>query len=456
MQPTLLPATPPRRQSSPDKPWRRLRGAAAGLTALLALSGMVLPGTASAAEPVTVTLWSWSPVTPTMNAMVAAIEKAHPDIRISATIQPHTAYFTALKAATASGTLPDIVGLTPGNYTQQTRPNLLPLDAVASAAWGADWQKHFAPALLAQARLGNPAGDAHFYMLPMEAEVLNLWMNRAAFEKAGIKAPPATFAELVADAGKLHKAGFIGMYQGGATGVFDVWVYLQIAAQTDLPDVLAAETGHAVWTRPGMIAAAKVWQALFTKKVVQDGALSALQYPTGANLFAAGRVGMISLGSWWLQETHLSADPALKTMSGYGKFFFPALKAGGAASPPLGGVDVGWGLTKTAARSPAEEKAAGIVLKELISGAGEQVALNQLNDLPAFDGMRPEGVLPPAVQALYDSYIKELAVAHPHQIGNPVIYQAVVSNLQAIGAGTKTPAAAMAAVQKIAQAQGAQ
>ena len=429
-------------------PWCALRRAALGLAAAAGFAG-----TALAAVPVTVTLWSWSPVTPTMKAMVAAIEKKHPDIRIRATIQPHTAYFTALKAASASGTLPDIVGLTPGNYTQQTRPHLLALDQVAAAAWGKAWQKHFAPALLTQARLGNPAGDTHFYMLPMEAEVLNFWMNRAAFAKAGLKAPPASFAQLVADAAKLRKAGLIGMYQGGATGLFDNWVYMQIAAQTDLPDLLAAETGHPVWTKPGMIAAAKVWGELFTKHVVQDGALSALQYPTGANLFAAGRVGMMSLGSWWLQNTHLSADPALKTMSGYEKFFFPALKAGGAASPPLGGVDIGWGITRTAAKSPAEEHATATVFKELISGAGEQVALNQLNDLPAFNGMRPQGTMPPAVRKLYDSYIKELATAHPHQIGNPVIYQALISNLQAIGAGTKTPAAAMAAVQAVAQAQ---
>jgi raffinose/stachyose/melibiose transport system substrate-binding protein len=427
---------------------RRLRGLGLGLAALLGLTGG-----ACAASPVTITLWSWSPVAPTMEAMVAAIEKAHPGIRVNATIQPHTAYFTALKAAAASGTLPDIIGLTPGNYTQQYRSNLMPLDAIAAAAWGADWQKHFAPALLTQARLGNPAGDQHFYMLPMEAEVLNLWLNRAAFRKAGLAGPPATFDELVADAAKLHRAGLIGFYQGGATGLFDNWVYMQIAAQTDLPGLLAAELGKPVWTKPGMIAAAKVWRELFTRKVVQAGALSALQYPTGANLFAAGRVGMMSLGSWWLQETHLSDNPALKTMSGYGKFFFPALKPGGTASPPLGGVDVGWGVTRTAAKSPAEQQAAATVLKELISGAGEQVALDQLNDLPAFRGLKPSQALDPHLAALYTSYIAELEKAAPHAIGNPVIFDALVSNLQAIAAGTKTPEAAMAAVQTVAGKQ---
>ncbi len=426
---------------------RILRGVLVAATAL----GIATPG--YAAPKTVVTLWSWSPVELTTQAMVAAIEKAHPDIEVKATIQPHTPYFTALKAAAAAGTLPDIIGLPPGAFTQEYRPNLLDLGPVAETLWGKDWQKNFAPALLKQARLGNPEGDSGFYVLPQEAEVLNIWYNRAAFEKAKIDQPPTTMDEMVADAKKLHAAGFIPFYQGGGTELFDGWVYMQIAAQTDLKGLLAAEEGLPVWTQPGMVDAAKVWQRLFTDKVVQDGALSALQYPTGANLFAAGRVGMISLGSWWLQETALSDNPALKTMSGYSKFFFPAVTDGGKASPPLGGIDLGWGITKTASGSPEVKAASETVLKELISGVGEQVALDQLNDLPAFRGMKPTETLNPHLQELYTSYITELETAQPHAIGNPVVFDALVSNLQAVAAGEKTPEAAMQAVQTVAQAQ---
>ncbi len=427
--------------------WSWLQRVAVGLACAACFA------TAAAAARVTVTVWSWSPVAPTMKRMVAAIERSHPDIRIKAMVESQPAYLAALKAAGASGTLPDLIGLPPGAYTQEYRPQLQPLDDIAADAWGDDWQTNFASALLIQARLGNPKGDHQFYMLPMEAEVLNLWYNRAAFAKAGIAAPPATFDELVADAVKLRKAGFIGFYQGGGTGLFDNWVFMQIAAQIDLKSLLAAENGAPVWDQPGMLAAAKIWQRLFTDHVVQPGALSAQQYPTGANLFAVGRVGMISLGSWWLQETHLSTDPALVTMEGYGKFFFPAVTPGGGPSPPLGGVDIGWGLTKNAARSPEIEEAATIVFKELISGVGVQVAVDQLNDLPAFSGVEPSPPLNGHLRNLFDAYLTELARAHPHQIGDPVIFSALAANLQAIGAGTKTPEAALAAVQKVAESQ---
>jgi raffinose/stachyose/melibiose transport system substrate-binding protein len=422
-----------------------------GVAMLLAGFGPAAP--ARAADPVVVTVWSWTPVTPTMNAMIAAIEKAHPDIQVKATIQPHPTYSVSLQAAVGSGNMPDLIGLSPGAETQQYRPHLVKLAAVAAALWGPDWQKNFSPTLLAQTRFGNPPGNSDFYALPQEAEIINLWYNIPAFQKAGIAGPPRTLDELVADAAKLRNAGFIPFYQGAATGTFDVWVYLQIAAQTDIASVLAGEQGAPIWTAPGMVEAARVWQRLFNDHVFQPGALSALQYPTGANLFAAGRVGIISLGSWWLQETALTDRPGLKTMEDYGAFTFPAVRPGGKPSEPMGGVDFGWGITDNAAKSSQVLAATKVVLHEFISGVGEQVALDQLNDLPAFNGMKPSQSMSPHLTALYDNYIKELATAHTHTIGNPVINQSLISSLQAIGAGKMTPEAAMQAVQETALAQ---
>jgi raffinose/stachyose/melibiose transport system substrate-binding protein len=424
-----------------------------GVGAALLLVGAGAAGPARAADPVVVTVWSWTPVTPTMNAMIAAIEKAHPDIQVKATIQPHPTYSVSLQAAVGSGNMPDLIGLSPGAETQQYRPHLVKLAPVAAALWGADWQKNFSPTLLTEARFGNPPGDTDFYALPQEAQINNLWYNIPAFQTAGIAGPPRTLDELVADAAKLRQAGFIAFYQGAATGTFDVWTYTQIAVQTDLASMLAAQQGAPVWDKPGMIEAAQVWQRLFTDQVFQPGALSALQYPTGANLFAAGRVGVISLGSWWLQQTGLSDRPGLKTMEDYGTFNFPAVRAGGQPSEAMGGVDFGWGITDNAAKSPEVLAAAKVVLHEFISGVGEQEALNQLNDLPAFNGMKPTQAMSPHLTELYETYIKQLATAHTHVIGNPVINQSLISSLQAIGAGKLTPEAAMQAVQATAVAQ---
>lgn len=408
----------------------------------------------SSASKVVVTLWSWSPVSSTMANMVAAIEKRHPNIAIHFTVEPHTAYFTSLKAAAASGSLPDLIGLSPGSVTQQYRPYLQPLNGIASKLWGGKWEKNFAPALIYQARLGNPPKDWSFYMLPEESEVINVWYNRSIFSKLHLT-PPKDLSQMISDAHKISAAGYIPFYQGANTGLFDTWVFMQIAAQTDLNGLLQADVGRPTWTQPGMVKAAQVWKTLFTQQVFQPGALGELQYPTGANLFAAGRVGMMSLGSWWLQETKLPGPlPAgIANMSGFGKFFFPAVTPGGKPTPALGGIDIGWGITKTAGKSPAVEKASEIVLKDLISGPGEQVALNSFNDLPAFKGMHPTVSMTPHMAKLFTTYLSELQSAKNHQLGNPVVAQTLDSNLQAIGAGTVTPEKAMANVQAVAIAQ---
>lgn len=424
-----------------------------GVAAALLVVGASAGAPAQAADPVVVTVWSWSPVTPTMNAMIAAIQKAHPDIQVKATIQPHPVYSVSLQAAVGSGNMPDIIGLSPGAETQQYRTHLINLTPVAEEMWGKDWQKNFSPALLSEARFGNPKGDENFYALPQESQINNLWYYIPAFQKAGIAGPPKTVDELVADTKKLRAAGYIPFYQGAGTGTFDVWTYLLIASRIDVDSVVAGEQGAPVWTKPSMVEAAHVWQRMFTDDVFQPGALSALQYPTGANLFAAGRVGMIVLGSWWLQQTGLSEVPGLKTMSDYGTFNFPTYGNHKGPEVFLGGVDVGWGITDNAARSPAVLAASKVVLKEFISGVAEQEALNQLNDLPAFNGMKPTQAMPAHLTEVYDTYIKELATAHTHVIGNPVINQSLISGLQAIGAKTMTPEAAMAAVQETALAQ---
>lgn len=406
----------------------------------------------SSQNKVTVTLWSWTPVDTTMKQIVSNIEKKYPNITIQTSIEPHPDYNTALKAAAASGSLPDIIGLPAGSQTQEYRLDLQPLNTVASKLWGSNWQTNFPQAALNQAQLGNPSGDTNFYMLPQETEVINIWYNKKIFSKLNLT-PPTSFQELISDAHKIAAAGYIPFYQGAAQTNFDTWMFMQLAAQYDLQGLENAAKGHGNWDTPAMVKAATAWQEMFTQHVFQAGALGDQQYPTGANLFAAGRVGMISLGSWWLQESQLSTSPqGLKTMQDYGTFFFPPIQPGLKATPPLGGVDFGWGITKNASKDPAVQKATEEVFKELISGIGEQESLNQMNDLPAFKGFKPTVNIPSTVMDLYNKYMQEIQKAHNHNIGNPSVEQALDSNLQAIGAGTETPQQAMAKVQAAAQA----
>lgn len=395
----------------------------------------------------TVSIWSWTPVDATMKKIVAAIEKKHPNIHIETNISPHAAYNTSLAAAASSGSLPDIIGLPAGSQTQQYRPDLQPMDPIAKELWGNNWESNFPASAIKQATLGNPSGDNHLYMIPQETQVTNVWYNKKIFQQLNLSVP-TTLDELIANSKKISAAGYIPFFQGAAAVNFNSWLFDQIAAQTDMSALQSAQRGGSTWAQPGMVQAATIWKKMFDSGVFEQGAVGAQQYPTGANLFAAGRVGMILLGSWWLQEAALPTSPSgLKSMADFGTFAFPAVEAGGSPTPPLGGIDFGWGLTKNAGKNAAVQTASKTVLKELVSGVGEQIMINDLNDLPAFKGFKPQTKYSSDVMAIYSKYLTLVDGAQNHLFGNPTVEQALTTNLQNIALGKVTPAQAMANVQ---------
>ena len=96
--------------------------------------------TVSAADNTSVSLWTWSPITRTAEKMIAAFEKANPDITVDYTNYNYNPeYLQALSAASASDNLPDIVGLQPGSLTQTYSDYLIDLSDYAKETWGDDW-----------------------------------------------------------------------------------------------------------------------------------------------------------------------------------------------------------------------------------------------------------------------------------------------------------------------------
>jgi len=422
-----------------------------GLLLLLALgaSRALAPAPALGADKVVVTLWTARPEAPVVAEMVAAIEHAHPDIELRAVVQPVETYQAALAEAAAAGTLPDILGLPAGAQTQRLRDRLQELSEKASDIIGKDWRKHFSPEVLGEARLGNPTGDDSLYVMPMTTEVLGLWFDVPGFVKAGLTSPPKTLDEMGADAAALRRAGLSPLALGGMNGRALVALFLQIAAQTDAAGLLSAEAGRPAWSQPGMVQAASVWGSLFARGVADQGALTTSRDEAAA-AFSEGRARMSPQGSGWLHQARSSGS---SEPFKYDPFPFPAVIPQGQASPPLGGVSVGWAMTRNATGSPDTDRATQIVWHDLVVGPGAQAAVNALAGLPAYDGLRPQPPLPGDVQRLYDGFRAQLGGAKPHVIGDPVVEDALVGGLRAIAAGDEAPERAMRAVDAAARGQ---
>ena len=416
-----------------------------GLAAvLLATASALMPLAAAQAADQEVTVWSWF-VSSTMQKSIAAFEKANPGIKVKYTYYNYSPeYITALKAAAASDSLPDVVGLQPGSLTQQYRPELEALNERAAKQWGAGWQDAIFPVNKKQMLMGNPAGDTNYYILPQESQDLVIWYNTKVFDKLGLK-PPKTYDDLVAVAKALSKGGLIPMFQGAADGWQNENVFLMLANQRAPGLVEKAQKGEAKWTAPELLQAMNDWRTLFTDGVFQQGALGAHAYPTGAQLFAQGRVGMMALGSWWMQESKFPPPLSqyMQDMNGFDFFYMPALKGSDHASPPVGGIDIGYGLTKTGGKNPA----AWTFLASLTNGEALQEALNDLNDLPAFKGHEPKGEITPHVKAMYDRFMADLPQAENQRFAVPAVADALDSALAGVAAGSVKPEDGLASVQ---------
>jgi raffinose/stachyose/melibiose transport system substrate-binding protein len=382
-----------------------------------------------------------------MDKSVKAFEEKNPGLKVNYTYYNYSPqYITALKAAAASNSLPDIIGLQPGSLTQQYREQLVPLNSYAAKEWGDDWASKVFPVALKQLTMGNPPGDSSYYLLPQESQVLTIWYNTAIFNKLGLSVPQ-TYQELVNAAKKLSENGYIPLYQGAADGWQNENVFLMIANQLAPGLVEKAQAGQAPWSSPALVSAMEAWSKLFKDHVFQEGALGARAYPTGAQLFAQGRIGMMALGSWWMQESKFPPPLSsfIQNMSGFDFFYFPALTPGGKPSPPVGGVDIGYALTKNGAKNPAAWK----FLASLVKGEALQQALNDLNDLPSFTGFEPQGEITPHIKQMYDRFIADLPHAENQRIAHPEIADALDNALAGVASGTVSPEEGLKRIQEV-------
>ena len=109
---------------------------------------------------------------------------------------------------------------------------------------------------------------------------------------------------------------------------------------------------------------------------------------------------------------------------------------------PIGGSLAG-GLTKNGAKNPA----AWTFLAELTNGIGLQEALNDLNDLPAFEGHEPEGEVSDHVKEMYKRFMADLPKAQNQRFASPAVAEALDNALAGVAAGSLEPQVALATVQ---------
>jgi raffinose/stachyose/melibiose transport system substrate-binding protein len=120
---------------------------------------------AAAQEKTTLTFWTWAPPAPVVDRMVAAFEKANPNIDVKVNFLESSAYQQRLPLALSSGDPVDVAAVQTSSMVKLVKDYLEPLPELYSQYGTSPIETQLAPKALEQAKL--LAGDDTLYIAPM-------------------------------------------------------------------------------------------------------------------------------------------------------------------------------------------------------------------------------------------------------------------------------------------------
>lgn len=436
---------------------------AAGLatTAMTGCSSGGGGGSAGSATSGTISWWGWTPEIATAKAYITAFEKQYPKIKVTYKQITIANYLAAMRPALASDKGPDVFDLQPGAYVQQFGGFAEDLTPVAKKALGADWKSKLAPigvsGLVKGSKLtGLSVGSTFAGML---------WINQGLFDKYGIT--PPTNLDQWAKACATFKAHGQGCFvQGASQEGFDQDTLQSIANSVQPGLWTKASKGEAKWNDPGIVQTLDIWHQLFTRGIMQPGAVGYAQYPDANNNFLTGKYAMVMMGTWYMQYATQSGLTAALGAAGVANakpfpiqpLSFPDVAGKGNTSEMYGDSDYGLAVaTKSTHRAAAETFVSWLTT----SRAGQQTVGNVLNDIPALKGVTPDFSKVQMVdkakqlQPITDLITKVGAVNEPREaLLSSDVQTAILAAATSVATGKATPQAAADTLQKAAEAAG--
>lgn len=421
------------------------------MAAAMAMSMAVTPVHAEDADQVTLSFWSWLPTTDQSEEMIAEFEKQNPDIKIDYTRTEQSDYFEKLQVAMASGTGPDLFGLTTGTMTEQYAPFAEDMSGLGDEYWS-DWKDTISETAVEQCTTedGTVAG-----MPLLVAGMTDLLYNKTLMDECGIEKVPTTYEELKDAAAKAKEKGYVCV----AAGAADDWVnsdwFVQISNEFEEGAVYEAEKGERPWTDQCFVDTMTAWQNLFNDGIFEDGALGVATYPDARDQYFFARKSIFFLtGSWHLGPISPSNSEIQGTDIGnqgdtIGMCVFPSMSEDGKICG-TSGVDIMLAVNKDC----KEKEAAMKFVQFMADGDGQQYWVNYLQGAPVSKNISYTGTVDGELQQQsideVNSYVSN-AVGN-RKLSNSEVETAIQVAMQNVAAGAD-PADELKTVQDVQDAQ---
>jgi raffinose/stachyose/melibiose transport system substrate-binding protein len=231
-----------------------------------------------------------------LDGIKARYEKTYPGSKVTFVLTPiNNAQFTAqIAAAFASKRVPDAMLVYSGGYT--TPYMLSSLDKLNSFVdQTPGFYKSQTAWDLSCLGLNCKNGKGDIYAIPNDQGTYGLFYNKALFAKAGVAAPPTTYAQLLADCVKFKAKGIIPLAYGDRDGYStDNWVTYDYSSYMAPGDIAKVNALHMKYADPKLV---KPLQQLV--KFKQQGCVNAdasTHENNDANTyFTSGKAAMVQM-----------------------------------------------------------------------------------------------------------------------------------------------------------------
>ena len=402
-------------------------------------------------EEVTLTFWSWLPTNDQSDALIDGFEEANPGIKIEYTRTEQDDFFEKLQVAMASGTGPDLYGMTTGPMMNQYAKFSADMRETADEYWPG-WEEKINANAVEQCTTedGTMAG-----MPLLIAGMTTLMYNKTLMDECGIEKVPTTYDELLDAAEKAKENGYVCI----AAGAADDWVnsdwFVQAANEFENGAVYEADAGERKWTDQCFVDTMQAWKNMFTEGIFEEGALGVAAYPDARDQYFFARKSVFFLtGSWHLGPTSPTNSEIQGTEIGnqgdvIGMAPFPSVSDSGEMLA-TSGVDVMISMNKDC----EEKEAAMKFIQFLADGEGQQQWVNYLQGAPVSNNVAYTGTVDGELMQESIDTVNEYVqnAAGDRKLSNSEVEKAIQVAMQNVAAGGD-PLTELEGVQKIADAQ---
>ncbi len=401
----------------------------------------------SALEPATLTFWSWLPTTIQWDDMVKAFQEQYPTITINYTRTEQDDFMEKLQVAMASGTGPDLFGLSTGTMVEQYATFAEPMDTLADQ-YMSNWRDVISDTAIQQCTID----DTVVGMPLLVAGMTDLLYNQTILDECGVAEIPRTYDALKAAAEKIKAKGYIPVAVGAADDWINADVFVQASNEFAQGAVYEAEEGKRKWTEQCFVDTLTAWQKLFTDGIFEDGALGVVTYPDARDqYFFARKAAFFLTGSWHLgptspSNTEIEGTEIKNKNDVIGMCVLPSLSPDGKICGTAG-VDTMIAVNKDCASKEAAMK----FVEFMANGEGQQLYVNYLQGAPVSNEIVYKGVVDGDLQqqSIDEVYNYVSNSVGNRKLQNSELETAIVVAMQNAAAGSD-PAKELEAVQAVA------